>query len=315
MHLVTILGATCSGKSQLAIDYAKTFTNQGKVAWIVSCDSRQVYKDFNLASAKIPGAWKQYENTTLKAFYYQDVPHFLVDFVDLNIRYSLVEYIQDFVALIKLSQNLIKPPDVLILCGGTGLYARAINQKYDLGLIKPEFEPEYNELKAKLQKQNLDDLLALVYQDYNSKAEYEKLNNSEKHNPPRIVNLLLKSRAKQDNWHYRIDFPAFESNSIFGIRVDQRELALKIQIRIEQRITNGMLQEIQSLITKYGHERIAELGLEGSIGVNYWQNKLTLQQFQTQLLLETIQYAKRQQTWLNKEPNLEWIQGVAQIHN
>jgi len=225
MKLLTLLGPTCSGKSQMTVEIAKVF-NKEKVV-IVNCDSRQIYQELNIGTAKVDGKWQNLEKWNLgkikkekvgkgnekgnnldnltknsqkefnlnkkktqkenqnserfgnlwenepkevdfldcsdflklileseKAFFWQEVPHFLIDFVPPEANYNLVDFVQDWIFLINfLEKNSV---DLVILTGGTGLWARAINQKYDFGIIKPEFLENWQKLKSDLEKESLD---------------------------------------------------------------------------------------------------------------------------------------------------------------
>ena len=148
MNLVTILGQTSSGKSQLAVDLAKTLITSGQKVIILNCDSRQIYKYLDIGTAKIDGKYLPFdvsqESQIKTAFFWQGVPHFLIDYVDPGERYTLVQYLQGFV---KLCQDLKDSIDTAILVGGTGLWAKAIIEQYQPGIIKPECENEYQSFK------------------------------------------------------------------------------------------------------------------------------------------------------------------------
>lgn len=312
MQLITILGQTCSGKSQIAVNLAKKYNAAGLRTWVVSCDSRQVYKEFTICSGKVFGEWQNYENTDFKAFYHQGIPHFLIDFVPLNQDYNLARFVKDFCDLL-LNSNYIPQPDIVILCGGTGLYARAINQNYDLGLVKPEFLNEYENLKTKLQTLQISALLQIVNQYELLQKNFLALNNSEKNNPPRLVNLILKEQSREQNWMEYIIYPKFESQIVYALEIEKATLIEKVKQRIDERIETGMLTELAELIEKYGGERIASLGLEGRCGYQYHVEGWSLDKFRKKLYFDTLDYASRQLTWLDKEPGLKWITKAEEI--
>ena len=203
MKLLTLLGPTCSGKSQMAVEIAQKLGKKNQKVVIVNCDSRQIYQKLNLGTAKIKGKWENlewnqsknhFENNTKKnfknsmsqtvekfplieistkkmaksslflqkileskkAYFWLGIPHFLIDFVPPEANYNLVDFVQDWIFLVDFfEQNLV---DLVILTGGTGLWAKAINENYDFGIIKSEFLDIWQKLKKSLEKESLDNL-------------------------------------------------------------------------------------------------------------------------------------------------------------
>jgi len=308
MNLIILLGQTCCGKTAKSIEIAKK--NNG---FVVSCDSRQVYKNLNIGTAKVEGIWKnqyspfwlsQKENLEmLKHYEAEQIPHFLIDFVDPKIRYNLADYVLDWIKINKQIRNLKNPPGNLILTGGTGLWAKAIYEKIDIGIIKKNFEKEAKEFKKKLE---LLELLELQ-NEFQTEAGY-KLNQSDFKNSRRLQSHLFRIKAKKENWVEKIIYPEFAKTEYLAIKADQEILKQKIKQRIDSRVEDGLEEEVKNISKILSKERINELGLEykltleflesgGKIGKNEWIKKLKT---------ANIQYAKRQLTWLKKQP-LKWI--------
>ncbi|MGL4759200.1 MAG: hypothetical protein ACRCXZ_07710, partial [Patescibacteria group bacterium] len=132
--LIALGGQTSSGKSEMAIELAQKL----KDCWIISCDSRQVYKYLNLGTGKIAGSWEMvlHNGQLIHTYLYQDIPHFFIDNVDPSKQYSLAHFLADFRDFCK-NHTL---PKYLILCGGTGLYIKAILERYRINEIKAECE-------------------------------------------------------------------------------------------------------------------------------------------------------------------------------
>lgn len=185
MNLLTVLGATCSGKSKMAIEIAQKYIILGQKVAVVNCDSRQIYENLNIGTAKIPGIWQNFKSEmqteiknekenlickkseditqnlfkkqTQNAFFWENIPHFLIDFVPINSDYSLVNFVQDWCSLITFWQQN-NSFDLVILVGGTGLWAKAIVENYDLGIIKKQHLKTWQKNKTELQNLSLENL-------------------------------------------------------------------------------------------------------------------------------------------------------------
>jgi tRNA dimethylallyltransferase len=364
MILITLLGQTSSGKSEMAVDLAHHLLNNKKVplsssshevgkvvatptVWIVNCDSRQVYQQLNIGTGKVHGKWVEtkpsvtscqlpsrpigqseqvrlalgtYQGATSSelppdrgdktkprglVFFYKTIPHFLIDFVAVQQKYNVSNFVQDFIKLLETPEQ----PDYVILTGGTGLYAKAVYNEMELGQIQPEFEDLFNKTKSELQKLSLDEL---QNQYHLTIPKQQTLNNSDFHNPRRLQSFLLRNKAKTNNWLTQIDYPEFENKFLFAISRDQDELKELIEKRLQARIEQGLLEEVQNLVTKYGHQRIEEFGLEYRLTSLYLKGQLTEVDWKSSMLKENLAYAKRQLTWLKKEP-VVWVETVEQI--
>jgi len=295
MILIALLGQTCSGKSEMAVELAEKLGD----TWIINCDSRQIYKELDLGTGKVEGQW---ENET---YYYKNIKHFLIDYVAPKINFGLVDYIQDFIELTK----KIDLPKYLILTGGTGLYARAILEKYELGIIKKEFIQNNEILKRGLQELNLENL-QLKYDQLNINNP-KILNPSDYANPRRLVNWILRKNALEENWLEKIQYPSFSKTFNFAINANQENLKNKIKDRIVKRIEQGLLQEVESLLYLC-KDRLFQLGLEYKYTYKYIMGELGGLEWKERLFLENYHYAKRQLTWLKKQ-SPDWIHSTDQI--
>jgi tRNA dimethylallyltransferase len=296
-HIITLGGQTSSGKSEMAVDLAKKLGD----CWIINMDSRQIYKKLDLGTGKVPGIWQnfEYEDTTRSAFFYSGIPHFLIDVVDPSKPLTLVDVLELFI------EFSTKPlPKYLILTGGTGLYIKAIVEKYNLvKLENPEEIAHIESLKSHLQLTSIADLQT-IFLTYHAPTP----NNSEYHNPQRLINTILNLEIKTRSFGTLLHIPQFASYQQFAIRVDQETLKQRISTRIHDRIKSGMIEEIASL-SYLGHQRLHDLGLEYRYTNEYLQQNLTKSEFINTLTTKTIQYAKRQLTWLNAQQVI-WIDSI-----
>jgi tRNA dimethylallyltransferase len=293
--LIALGGQTSSGKSEMAIGLAKELQD----CWIINCDSRQIYKYLNLGTGKVPGNWDMIQsgNQLIHTYLYEGIPHFFIDTIDPQIQYSLAQFLSDFRDFC-LSHTL---PKYLILCGGTGLYIKAILEKYILDEIKPEFKDEYEKEKTSIEVLPLTDLQQ-IYSTFNTE---NTPNTSDFQNSRRLKNKILTQISKLHNWAEPIHLPEFAKSYNFAIQSDQIELSTKIKNRIVTRIDQGMIREVESL-EFLGTDRLLSLGLEYRLTRLYLMGQMTYVEYIQKLSSDSINYAQKQLTWLKKQP-LKWI--------
>jgi tRNA A37 N6-isopentenylltransferase MiaA len=209
------------------------------------------------------------------------------------------------------------------------LWARAINQKYDFGIIKEEFQTVWQELKKLLEQENLENLQKR-YLEMLAGTETQKLNESDFQNPIRLINWILRRTGQEQNWVIKLTYPEFESQQVFAIKTENDKLKSKIKLGIESRIESGLLAEVRDLLPKLGKEKLWNLGLE------YRQTMLFLEAelansgnneasvvesgtaneseaiWKQNLIQENWQYARRQKIWLAKQ-DLIWVENLAEL--
>ena len=298
MQLITILGQTCSGKTQMSLDLFRHFQKQGKSCWVVNCDSRQIYKGLNYGTAKIEGVWADGIYIVDK-----DIPHYLIDYVEPKLQYNLSNYLNDFCDLFQEKQL-----DYVILVGGTGLYAKSIKEEMDLGLVKQQFQTKYDSLKKELNEFNIEKLQKLVLE------KSLNLNKSDFANKIRLVSNLLRFESTTRGWLEDINYPKFTQKYYCAIEIlDQQELQTKIKNRIKLRINQGLLDETKELILNLGKKRVDELGLEYRLTRKFLDWEITESEWVEQLGNENWQYAKRQLTWLRREKDVIWVQTLEDL--
>lgn len=297
MILLAILGQTSSGKSEIAVDIARFYIKKGLNVWVVSCDSRQVYAGLNIGTGKVEGCWldncdtKKYPNKNV--YFYKEVAHFLIDCVKPGQDFGLVDYLKSFNNLFEQVQ-----PDFVILCGGTGLYAKSIYSGKKYFETRAEALEDYNktrELYSSLSKAELQ-----------QKCKNLNLNQSDFNNKIRLINHLLKKTALSNNWINEKRVISFEQKFIFGIDIDTKLLKQRIVKRLKQRIRLGLFEEFLELkIAGVKNSFWDKIGLEYRLCLFYYYGLISKNEWQNKLLSENLQYAKRQLTWFKKEP-LTW---------
>ncbi len=286
MTLITICGATATGKSGLALNLAQRL---GSV--ILSADSRQVYKNFDIGTAK----------PTIKER--ELVPHYLIDICEPTETLTLAEYQEQAQRLIVNSltgKTDFAPPPLLV--GGTGLYIKAIVK----GLKIPRVGPN----------ENLRSQLA----DLGQKQCYKMLQQvdevaAQKIHPNDVVRTLRGLEVfyvsgkpiSQQQGENPPDYPILQ----IGLDCDVEVLGDRIRHRTEKMVEVGLVEEVTFLCEKYG----AELPLLDTLGYaemkQYLAGDISLTEAIEATVLHTRQFAKRQRTWFRAYPVIEWFDADA----
>ncbi|MCQ2245908.1 MAG: tRNA (adenosine(37)-N6)-dimethylallyltransferase MiaA [Bacteroidaceae bacterium] len=267
--LVTILGPTASGKTQLAAALAYDLNTE-----IISADSRQIYRGMDL------GTGKDLEDYVIQG---RSIPYHLIDIADAGYRYNLFEYQRDFlVAYQDMKERGLLP----VFCGGTGLYLESVLKAYRMTPV-----PENIELRQQLEGKSLDELTEIL-------KTYKTL-----HNQTDVDTAKRAIRAIEIADHYQRNplteraFPDIHS-LIIGVNIDRELRREKITRRLHQRLEEGMVEEVRGLLEKgIPAENLIYYGLEYKYLTQYVIGELSYEQMVHDLEIAIHQFAKRQMTW------------------
>ena len=272
--MITILGPTASGKTDIATHLAAELS-----AEIISADSRQVYRRMDIGTGKD------------LADYVVDgkrVPYHLIDIVEPGTKYNLFEYQRDF---LEAFNDIRSRGKNVILCGGTGLYIESVLKGYRLIPV-----PENKELRHKLEGKSLLELTSILER---LKAE----NNSNMHNSPDVDTSKRAIRAIEIEMAYKEahieerTFPKID-NVIIGVGIDRDLRRMKITRRLDQRLQDGMVDEVKSLLDSgIPADDLIYYGLEYKFVTEYILGKSTFEEMHRSLEIAIHQFAKRQMTW------------------
>lgn len=272
--MITILGPTASGKTDIAAHLAAELS-----AEIISADSRQVYRRMDIGTGKD------------LADYVVDgkrVPYHLIDIVEPGTKYNLFEYQRDFLEAYNDIRNRGKN---VILCGGTGLYIESVLKGYRLIPV-----PENKELRHELEGKSLLELTSILER---LKAE----NNSNMHNSTDVDTSKRAIRAIEIEMAYKEahveerTFPKID-NVIICVGIDRDLRRMKITRRLDQRLQDGMVDEVKSLLDSgIPADDLIYYGLEYKFVTEYILGKSTFEEMHRSLEIAIHQFAKRQMTW------------------
>lgn len=272
--MITILGPTASGKTDIATHLAAELS-----AEIISADSRQVYRRMDIGTGKD------------LADYVVDgkrVPYHLIDIVEPGTKYNLFEYQRDF---LEAYNDIRSRGKNVILCGGTGLYIESVLKGYRLIPV-----PENKELRHKLEGKSLLELTSILER---LKAE----NNSNMHNSTDLDTSKRAIRAIEIEMAYKEahieerTFPKIDY-VIIGVGIDRDLRRMKITRRLDQRLQDGMVDEVKSLLDSgIPADDLIYYGLEYKFVTEYILGKSTFEEMHRSLEIAIHQFAKRQMTW------------------
>jgi len=284
-NLIIILGPTASGKTRLAARLACDL--QGE---IISADSRQVYRNMSI------GTGKDLSEYIIGG---REIPYHMIDIMEPENEFNLFEFQKKFYEIFRM---LLERKKMAVLVGGTGLYLESVLCGYDLpeaplseevrnalaGKTDGELQKLLVELKPQLHnKTDLDDWARLMRA---IEIELARGKNQEKPEKPHIDAL------------------------VFGIRWERAILRERITKRLEERLKQGMVDEVSRLRSAgLSWERLESFGLEYRFIAQYLQQKITFDEMKSKLNTAIHQFAKRQETWFRrmerKGVTINWIPG------
>lgn len=270
--VIVILGPTAVGKTKLSVELAKKINGE-----IINADSTQVYKNLNIATAKITEEEKE------------NIVHHLFDVKEINDDYTVYDYQKDVRKLIDDIKSRGKTP---ILVGGTGLYIKAALYDY-------EFDEE-ELIVSDYSKYSTDELYSMLLKiDSETKIH--------KNNRKRIERTLdvYNSKGKLDK---KTNKDTLLYDSIFiGLTTSRELLYDRINLRVDKMLDAGLLEEAKwlydtnvrtkAVMTPIGYKELFE----------YFDGNITKDEAIELIKKNSRRYAKRQYTWFNNQMNVNWF--------
>ncbi|EGY78640.1 tRNA (adenosine(37)-N6)-dimethylallyltransferase MiaA [Peptoniphilus indolicus] len=280
MNLIILTGPTGVGKTELSLKIAKEYNGE-----IISADSMQIYKEFNIGTAKIDTSQT-------------DIVHHMIDIVDANTEFSVYDFQQQVKKLIEEINLRGKMP---ILVGGTGLYINSI--VYNLTFQEQSKDIAYREyLNLVLQEKGLGYLYELLLE-----VDPESANQIDRNNSHRIIRALEISKSgKKDNSNF--NSKNNEYNLLYlGLNMERSKLYENINIRVEQMINQGLIKEVSELVEKYSENSQAFKAIGYKEVISYFKNDISLEEMVELIKKNSRHYAKRQITWFKRDDRIIWL--------
>lgn len=275
-QVLIIAGPTGVGKSKVAIELAKKINGA-----VVSCDSVQIYKYFDIGSGKVLPDQRE------------GIDHYFIDCLDPQERYSVAEYSRDVRKCIdKLHQENIIP----IVCGGTGLYIHSLIYNLDFSSQPPN--PKIRKKYEKLLKEKGVDYLFHELE----KLDPEAAKDMDPKNHRRIIRAIeiALQGGKKTKGKFRVPNTDYEFK-YFVLHRDRQALYDRINKRVLKMVDQGLFEEAESLYDEYGDVYpMSTIGYKEV--VKYLKGDYTKEEAIDKIQQYSRNYAKRQITWFKREP-------------
>jgi tRNA dimethylallyltransferase len=284
--VIVIAGPTASGKTALSIEVAKKIDGE-----IVSCDSMQIYKYMDIGTAKVTKEEME------------GIKHYLVDFVEPNLRYTVSDFKKDSESAI---EEILAKGKTPIVVGGTGLYANSLI--YGIEYQDMDFDLDYRNYL--MEKAKTEDGLKSLYEEA-LKIDPKAMEIISSNDKKRIVRVLeiYKSTGKTKTELEELS----KANGIkydfkkFAIDMKRPKLYERINLRVDKMIEEGLIGEVKNLIEKYDTYPTALQAIGYKEVVEYLKGDLTKEEMTQKIKQETRHYAKRQLTWFRKNNDYIWL--------
>jgi tRNA dimethylallyltransferase len=283
--LIVLAGATATGKTALAIELAEALHAEGRVAEVISADSRQVFRGLDIGTAKVSEAARA------------RVPHHGLDLVDPDEPFSVADFVTHASAVLA---DLAAQNGVAILAGGTGLYLRAVARGIDTAAL-----PSDSEVRARLEAELLAGGLTPLVERLGALAPVSAAR-VDRRNPRRVVRALEIAELQGD-----APLPAprgYPGPVIWlGLTLDADAHARRIAARAQAQFDAGLIEEARSLRERFdpASPPFSAIGYREAWAV--LDGELTLA---AAIALDTQRnqaFAKRQGTWFRSEPDITWL--------
>lgn len=283
-----IVGPTASGKSELGIELALRVDGE-----IINCDSVQVYREIEIATAKIPLSERR------------GIPHHLIDFVPPEVNYTAGEWAREAARWI---EEIEARGKMALLVGGTGFYLRALRQPFFPSPKTDEsLRRRLTEIRARRGASHLHRMLRRL--DPQSAL---KLFERDWPRVQRALEVRIQTGEPMSaQASARGEPPACAARiKVFALLPPRAELYQRINERTERHFAAGLVEEVRHLLEKGVPADSNALGAHGYRRVvEYLRGERDLESAIEQTKLDVRHYAKRQLTWFRREPGVEWVEG------
>ena len=280
-YLIVVTGPTASGKTSTAIKIAKTLGTE-----IISADSRQFYKELPIGTA---APTKSELN---------EVQHHMVHILNIDDKYDVADYERDVLLLLK---HLFLKHNVVVISGGSGLFIDAICNGLDS-------IPDISENNRKSVNDLYENGGLIALQNELQRLDPEYYNIVDKQNPRRL------QRALEVCYQTNLPYSSFRKNTskvrdfkIIKIALlwERNELISRINQRVEQMVSDGLVDEARSVYHKRHLNSLNTVGYKELF--QYFDGNVSLDEAIENIKISTRQYAKRQMTWLRKNNDYQWF--------
>ena len=286
-YLITIIGPTAIGKTSLSIALAQHFGCE-----IISCDSRQFFKEMKIGTA-VPS------DAELAA-----APHHFIQNKSIFDNYSVGDFEKE--ALEKLDALFTKN-NIQIMVGGSGLYVDAVLKGFDEfpdieDGVRTEINSKFDALGITFLQEKLQEL------DFNYYNKLEKENPQTLQNPQRMkrfVEVCIGSGLPYSGFIGKRNSNRNFTPIIIGLESDREIMYDRINQRVELMFEAGLVEEVKQLLPHKDRNALQTVGYRELF--DYFEGKCTLEFAAAQIKQNTRRFAKRQMTWFKRTENAVWF--------
>lgn len=279
--LLTIVGPTAIGKTRMAIALATHFGTE-----ILSCDSRQFFKELRIGTA-VPSAEELAQ-----------VPHHFIQHKSIFESYSVGDFERDAIALL---DDLFRKYDVVVMVGGSGLYAKAvIDGLDDFPEVDEVIRQELNEAYAQKGIGYLQELLKTL-----DEVQYNQM---DVQNPQRLIRALEVCRASGKPYSSFLqkkekqrDFTSVQ----IGLTADRTDVYERINKRVDMMLEEGLLIEAQDMMPYKHLNALQTVGYKELF--SFFEGECSFEAAIEAIKMNTRRFAKRQFTWFQKDKRIKWF--------
>lgn len=286
--LIVVLGPTASGKTNWGLELAKRYDGE-----IISADSRQIYQKMTIGTAKVRGEWRW--NGLRRTYFVEDIPHHLIDFLNPGKSFSAAEFRDKALKYTKMAHKSGRVPIVL---GGTGLYISSLVDNFVIPRVAAN-----PKLRQGLEEKTNEELLQFL-----EKLDPEGAVVIDRKNKRRLIRALEVCILSGEPFsgQKKKGVQLFDILQI-GIATPQPVLHERIEKRIDEMISSGLVTEIENLVKQsYGWNLPSMNGIGYRQFKDYFTGKTTLEETIELLKRDTKHYARRQMTWFRRDSRINW---------
>lgn len=289
--IVAIVGATGTGKSDLALDLAELLVSEGRPAEIVNADASQLYRGMDIGTAKIPLVERR------------GIPHHLFDVLDVSEEASVAHYQTQARAII---DDIESRGAIAILVGGSGLYVWSVLFDFEF----PGTDPIVREqLERRLETEGTEALAAEL-----RAKDPEAFDGIDVRNGRRLVRALevIEITGKPFGAGLGAEKRPWREHIMVGLQVPRDELTARLDARARAMFDNGLVDEVRRLIPQG-----IETGVTASRAIGYAQalavvnGTSTLEEAIDETAALTRRFARRQVSWFARNPAIRWFDSPA----
>lgn len=284
--LIIISGATAVGKTELSIRLAQMINGE-----IISADSMQVYKNFNIGTAKA------------SAEEMKGIKHYLIDELDADEEFSVYEF---KIRAEKYINKILSEGTIPIIVGGTGFYIQSVLYGIDFSEEEPDtkYRQQLEDIAQEKGRAFLHNMLFRI-----DPVSAQKIHENDLKRVIRALDYYHENKCPiSEHNHMQQQKEAAYDYAYFVLNRDRQTIYDRINKRVDMMISNGLVEEVRSLIAGgISPDSVAMQGLGYKETVRYINGDISLDRLSELIKLGTRHFAKRQITWFKRERDVNWL--------